>query len=244
MSQHVQGSASATAGKKAQWQRHTDWRASLGVCQAVEPCGRSFAAPTLSFSGSTARRQRMCSTLDVGHQQGSKVGGPVHAGHAVNINGAACGQRIKDTGANVVPSLPTAGRVGQSDVVVARSRVHVGTLFLKGLSKAKAKAMPKPAAAKKPPLIPLPPPGPPPQHIARASQETDEEFFDRLGLQRWQRPGHGNKPEPPTVVARWPASGRKPVVLLGGLPQPEYADLFRKHSVQMVISAPKAGPQL
>ena len=72
--------------------------------------------------------------LDGGHQQGSKVGGTVHAGHAVNINGAACGQSIKDTGANVVPSLPTAGRVGQSDVVVARPRVHVGTLFLKCLS--------------------------------------------------------------------------------------------------------------
>ena len=108
----------------------------------MEPCGRSFAAPTLEkllglncpeaadmLNGIIER-----DALDVSHQQGSKVGGPVHAGHAVNINGAACSQRIKDTGANVVPSLPTAGRVGQSNVVVARPRVHVGTLFLKGLS--------------------------------------------------------------------------------------------------------------
>ena len=95
--------------------------------------------------------------------------------------------------------------------------------------KAKPKARPKA-------LIPLPPPGPPPAHVPRASQETDEEYFDRLGMQRWQRPGHANRPEPPTVVARWPAPGRKPVILLGGLPQPDDAELFRRHSVQMVIS--------
>ena len=140
MSQHVPGSASATAGEKAQRQRHTEWRASLGVCQAVEPCGCSFAAPTLEKLLNCPEAADMLNgiierdALDVSHQQGSKIGGPVHAGHAMNINGAACSQCIKDTRANVVPSLPTAGRVGQSNVVAARPRVHVGTLFLKGLS--------------------------------------------------------------------------------------------------------------
>ena len=142
MCQHMQGSASGTAGKKAQWQRNTDWRASLGVCQAVEPCGRSFAAPAFEKllglncpeAADVLNSIVEGDALDVGHQKGSEIRGTVHAGHAVNINGAACDRSIEDTGPNAAPSFPTARRVGQSDVVVARPRAHVGTLLLKGLS--------------------------------------------------------------------------------------------------------------
>jgi hypothetical protein len=45
--------------------------------------------------------------------------------------------------------------------------------------------------------------------------EVEDEFFDSLALQRWSRPGHGDGPEPPTVVYRKGTSESAPVVILG-----------------------------
>lgn len=67
----------------------------------------------------------------------------------------------------------------------------------------------------------------PAEHPCSGAKSFASTYYDQLALQRWTRPGHGNAPEPPTViwsrdVQGWPAvilgagrSGNLPAVQCG-----------------------------
>ena len=55
-------------------------------------------------------------------------------------------------------------------------------------------------------------------------------YYDQLALQRWTRPGHGNAPEPPTVIWSRDVQGW-PAVILGGLPTQGDQAIFRQCNV-------------
>ena len=66
--------------------------------------------------------------------------------------------------------------------------------------------------------------------------EVEDEFFDSLALQRWSRPGHGDGPEPPTVVYRKGTSESAPVVILGGIPGEADLAMLERHRVRLVVT--------
>ena len=62
----------------------------------------------------------------------------------------------------------------------------------------------------------------------------DDDYFDRLAAQRWRRPGHADRPEPPTVIWRRGPAG--PHLILGGILTAEQAEELETMSVGLVIN--------
>ena len=92
----------------------------------------------------------------------------------------------------------------------------------------------QPAAASSGSVRPKSPARPP------AARDFDpDHYFDELARQRWSRPGHGNRPEPPTVIYHHRPGMHIPALILGGIPHPRDHDFFVQYNVGMVVTAMK-----
>ena len=72
---------------------------------------------------------------------------------------------------------------------------------------------------------------------------TDDQYFDDLATQRWNRPGHSGSPEPPTVIYRHVPGLEAPCVILGGLPVQSDMGLLRNLKVELVVTCFQEHPE-
>ena len=72
---------------------------------------------------------------------------------------------------------------------------------------------------------------------------TDDQYFDDLATQRWNRPGHAGSPEPPTVIYRHIPGLEAPCVILGGLPVQSDMGLLRDLKVELVVTCFQEHPE-